>query len=98
MTKPFKQALCLSLLWIAGLIVLACAGCAQKPSVVYTPTEVLTPVPVVCKPPVVVRPDDMLAALRMPTTLTQGMKAALAQHDLDLGYQGQLEAAVTACQ
>lgn len=99
MKTPVKKAFAVSILFVFFMVVCAVlTGCATQPDMIYTPTEVDKPVQVLCKPPVIVRPDDMLAALRVPTTLTEGMKTALAQHDYDLGYEGQLEAAITACQ
>lgn len=97
MTKS-KGKLYVAFLWLAGVFMIAClTSCAGQPETVYVPTEVDKPVPVSCKPPVVARPPDLLMALPYVATLSQGMKACLAQHDYDIGYQGQLEASVASC-
>lgn len=97
-TTKMKVGACLiAVLWIGFLLVCA-TGCAMTPDTIYTPSEVDTPVSVPCKPPAVPKPQDMLAALPATATLTTGLKTALAQHDYDIGYEGQLEAALMACQ
>ena len=85
------------ILMLAALLGLtACA--TEAPPTVYVPAEIDKAVTVPCKAPTVPRPADLLLALPVTASLTQGMKSCLAQHEYDLGYQAQLEASVAACQ
>jgi hypothetical protein len=94
-----KLAVGLALSWIAILIIVAfIAGCTTAPETLYEPASVDTPVAVTCKIPAVPKQPDLLLALPGTATLTQGLKACLAQHDFDLAYTGELEAAITTCQ
>jgi hypothetical protein len=82
---------------LALLLLSGCAGFGD-PETVYVPQEVDKPVEVTCKAPFVSKPVDLLAGLSPTTSLTAGMKSCLAQRDYDIGYQTQLEAAISACQ
>lgn len=102
MIKKYGRMIAATILGIAYIAVLIflpflMSGCAQQPDVIYNPTQVDMPVAVPCKAPPVAKPADLLISLPPTASLTDGIKACLAQHSYDIGYQGQLEAALSAC-
>lgn len=92
-----RAAIILAVTWVAILVTAAVlSGCAQQQPI-FTPVQVEMPIATPCKVATIAKPDDLLAALPKDAKLTDGMKAALAQHEYDVGYQGQLEAAISGC-
>ena len=73
-------------------------ACAAAPEEIFTPVETEKAVAVTCKIPAIQPPTDLLAALPVNASLTDGMKACLAQHDYEIGYNQQLLAAIQTCQ
>lgn len=82
----------------AYLLLLLLASCAAEPDTTYVAQEVDKPVEVTCKVPFISKPVDLIGALPKNATLTQGMQACFAQHDYDIGYQTQMEAALAVCE
>ena len=85
---------------LIALAVVVLAGCATPPECkpIEKPIEVKIPVPVPCK-------INAPAAPALPVDGTPGsaavdvkVRAALDSLDLERGYAGQLEAAISACQ
>ncbi|WP_420130831.1 hypothetical protein [Pseudomonas putida] len=78
-------------------LVLALSGCAGKsePQIQYVRMEV--PVQVPCRAPEVAVPAWAAAGLRKTDSLEVKVRALLAERRQRIGYERQLEAAVTAC-
>ncbi len=82
-------------------VILTClllCACAAQPETIYAPVETEKAVAVTCKIPLISQPTDLLAALPPTASLTDGMKACLAQHDSEIGYNQQMMAAIATCQ
>ena len=92
-----KGKLYLAAFWLLAVFVVACLTACSTPDTTYVPTDVDMAVATPCKAPDVSKPTDLLLALPQTASLTDGLKACLAQHDYDIGYQSQLEASVAAC-
>ncbi|SNB84715.1 hypothetical protein SAMN02745900_04484 [Pseudomonas sp. URIL14HWK12:I8] len=77
--------------------VLALAGCVGRvePQVQYVRVEV--PVQVPCRAPEVAVPPWAAAGLRKADSLEVKVRALLAERRQRIGYEKQLEAAVSAC-
>ena len=83
----------------SGLVLmLGLAGCAGKvePQVQYVRVEV--PVQVPCHAPEVAVPAWATAGLRRTDSLEVKVRALLAERRQRIGYEGQLKAAISACQ
>ena len=91
--RTWKKVQALQVL-LAGLLL---AGCAAKapPSVQYVRVEV--PVQVPCRAPEVAIPPWAAADLRKTDSLEVKVRALLAERRQRIGYEKQLEAAVSAC-
>jgi len=100
MIHPVTKEAIVAAVWLVAMVaVFFLTSCAsEQPDTIYVPTEVKVPVAVPCKAKSIQHPQDLLALLPKTTTLTQGVKSCLAQHELDLGYEAQLEASIAACQ
>lgn len=79
------------------LVGLLLSGCAAKapPSVQYVRVEV--PMQVPCRAPEVAVPPWAAAGLRRTDNLEVKVRALLAERRQRIGYEKQLEAAVSAC-
>ncbi|MHA7116866.1 hypothetical protein ACX0KM_22330 [Pseudomonas promysalinigenes] len=79
------------------VLALALQGCAGRtePQVQYVRVEV--PVQVPCSAPEVAVPPWAAAGLRKTDSLEVKVRALLAERRQRIGYERQLEAAVTAC-
>lgn len=79
------------------LLTLALAGCAGKvePQVQYVRVEV--PVQVPCRAPEIAVPAWAAAGLRRTDSLEVKVRALLAERRQRIGYEKQLEAAVSSC-
>ncbi|MDI3304653.1 MAG: hypothetical protein QJR04_25225 [Burkholderia multivorans] len=77
------------------------SGCATQPQPqppIEKPVEVKVPVEVPCKAPKVEKPALPINSLPANASLAVKVRAILDSLDLEMGYAGQLEAAVAACQ
>lgn len=90
------------LMLVFGVIVVAMgllSGCATQPQPpIEKPVEVKVPVEVPCKAPKVEKPALPINSLPANASLAVKVRAILDSLDLEMGYAGQLEAAVAACQ
>lgn len=79
------------------VLALALAGCSGRiePQVQYVRVEV--PVQVPCRVPEVAMPPWAAAGLRKTDSLEVKVRALLAERRQRIGYEKQLEAAVSAC-
>lgn len=79
------------------VLALALAGCSGRiePQVQYVRVEV--PVQVPCRTPEVAVPPWAAAGLRKTDSLEVKVRALLAERRQRIGYEKQLEAAVSAC-
>ena len=79
------------------VVMLAISGCAGRtePQVQYVRVEV--PVQVPCRAPEVSVPPWAAAGLRKSDSLEVKVRALLAERRQRIGYEKQLEAAVSAC-
>ncbi|HYE40274.1 MAG TPA: hypothetical protein VEB23_10100 [Ramlibacter sp.] len=88
----FPPARILALI-VAMAIAAALAGCGTVPTTV----EVRVPVPVVCREAVPPRPVMPTEGLQPAASLTDKVKALLAETELREGYEVRLVAALEAC-
>lgn len=82
------------LLILSGLALAGCAG-QVEPQVQYVRVEV--PVEVPCRAPEVAPPPWAAAGLRKTDSLEVKVRALLAERRQRIGYERQLEAAVSTC-
>ncbi|PVZ12633.1 MULTISPECIES: hypothetical protein [unclassified Pseudomonas] len=76
------------------------AGCAAQPTAAPEPrvVQVHVPVPVPCRAPAVAAPPWAAEGLRKGDSLEVKVRALLAERRQRLGYEGELQAALAACQ
>lgn len=78
------------------------AGCAAQPVAAPEPrvvqVQVHVPVPVPCRAPAVAAPPWAAEGLRKGDSLEVKVRALLAERRQRLGYEGELQAALAACQ
>ncbi|MBI6941034.1 hypothetical protein JET76_06705 [Pseudomonas putida] len=79
---------------LAGLLL---AGCAARPAAEVRYVRVEVPVQVPCRAPDVAIPPWAAAGLRRTDSLEVKVRALLAERRQRIGYEKQLEAAVSAC-
>ena len=82
------------LVFVLALVLAGCSGRTQ-PQVQYLRVEV--PVQVPCRVPEVTAPSWAAAGLRKSDSLEVKVRALLAERRQRIGYEKQLEAAVSAC-
>lgn len=80
---------------LAGLLL---AGCSTNPSSQAQYVRVEVPVQVPCRAPEVSAPAWAAADLRKADSLEVKVRALLAERRQRIGYEKQLEAAVSACE
>jgi hypothetical protein len=82
--------------WVlAGIALLAACAGKVEPQIQYVRVEV--PVQVLCRAPEVAAPSWAAAGLRKSDSLEVKVRALLAERRQRIGYEKQLEAAVSAC-
>lgn len=82
------------LVFVLALTLAGCSG-RTEPQVQYVRVEV--PVQVPCRAPEVAMPPWAAAGLRKTDSLEVKVRALLAERRQRIGYEKQLEAAVSAC-
>ncbi|MCL8306344.1 hypothetical protein [Pseudomonas putida] len=87
--KTFRK-----LFLLAGLVL---AGCATKPSPQAQYVRVEVPVQVPCRAPEVAVPVWVAAGLRKTDNLEVKVRALLAERRQRIGYEKQVQAALSAC-
>lgn len=80
---------------LAAIFAFSLAGCAAPWPVVQ---EVKIPVPVPCKTPPIERPVFAVDTLPIGAEIWDQMRALRAERQQRIGYEIELEAAVSACQ
>ncbi|WP_232963994.1 hypothetical protein [Pseudomonas putida] len=91
--RTWKKVQALQVL-LAGLLL---AGCAARPAAEVRYVRVEVPVQVPCRAPDVAIPPWAAAGLRRTDSLEVKVRALLAERRQRIGYEKQLEAAVSAC-
>jgi hypothetical protein len=81
-----------------ALMVLALTGCVAQPTIVHDPVEVKVPVAVACKIEPVPIPQWALDAIQPSADVYTKGRAVLAELEQRITYEGQLLAAIAACQ
>jgi hypothetical protein len=81
-----------------ALLVLALTGCAAQSTVVHDPVEVKVPVAVACKVEPVSSPQWALDAVTPGADVYTKGRALVAELQQRIAYEGQLLAAIAACQ
>ena len=81
----------------ALLLLLSLAACGTT-QIVYKPVPVNVPVEVPCHAPDIAAPAMPTAAVAPTASMFEKTKAALAELKIRAGYEGQLKAAIAACQ
>lgn len=79
---------------MAGLLL---AGCAARPEPQIQYVRVEVPVQIPCRAPKVAVPPWAAAGLRKTDSLEVKVRALLAERRQRIGYEKELEAAVSAC-
>lgn len=77
-----------------GLLLVTLSACSSP---IYTPVEVDIPVVAPCKHDAITKPESVLKKLPPSSTIFDKTKAALIDIDYKEIYEGQLNAALTAC-
>lgn len=83
-------------IYCAALVLLA--GCQSAPTIVKEPVEVQVPVSVPCKIETPAAPAWALSAVPTDANVYEKVRAALAELDQRVAYEGQLLAAIAGCQ
>jgi hypothetical protein len=90
----------MSILRKAGLLAcfFALSACAGDPVTVYKPVSVDVPISTPCKVPVIERPASPVDNLLANAPMFDRVRALLADRELRISYETQLEAAAKACE
>lgn len=88
MIQRIRKALAGAFMWAALLLAVLLSGCASAPRYITVP----------CRAPAVAKPAFPFDALQPGSDSFTQTKTLLADRDVRKGYEGQLEAAVGACQ
>ncbi len=78
------------------IVLLLLAACSTQ--TVIKPIPVSVPVPVPCKAPVVSHPVWPTSDLTEKSSILEQVKALIAENELRIGYEAQLEASLLVCQ
>lgn len=86
--------------WLMAALVVVLAGCATQPAILPEPrvVRVEVPVQVPCRAPSVSSPPWAAGGLQKGDSLEVKVRALLAERRQRMGYEGELRAALEACQ
>jgi hypothetical protein len=83
--------------FLVVILALFVSGCAHKEVIKYETVTVEVPIPIGCLTSIPERPDFIFNKITIESDIFEKVKALLADRNLSIAYQKELEAALASC-